>query len=40
MAIPSLLYGTETWILKTKDKIRVQPTKLRFIRGKLDLITS
>jgi hypothetical protein len=31
MAIPSLLYGSEGWILRSKDKSSIQSAEIKFL---------
>jgi hypothetical protein len=33
MATPTLLYGSETWILNARDKSRIQASEMRFLRS-------
>jgi hypothetical protein len=33
MAPPILLYGSETWTIKTKDINRVQATEMKYLRS-------
>jgi hypothetical protein len=30
MAVPLLLYGSETWTVKKEDKMRIQAEKMKF----------
>jgi hypothetical protein len=32
MALPVLLYGRETWTIKTKDMNKIQATEMRYLR--------
>jgi hypothetical protein len=32
MALPVLLYGSEIWIIKTKDMSKIQATEMRYLR--------
>jgi endonuclease/exonuclease/phosphatase family metal-dependent hydrolase len=33
MAAPTLLYGSETWVLSKRDESRLQASEMRFLRG-------
>jgi hypothetical protein len=33
MALPVLLYGSETWAIKTKDMNKIQATEMRYLRS-------
>jgi hypothetical protein len=33
MALPVLLYGSETWTIKTKDMSKIQATEMRYLRS-------
>jgi uncharacterized protein YydD (DUF2326 family) len=33
MALPVLLYGRETWAIKTKDMSKIQATEMRYLRS-------
>ena len=33
VVVPTLVYGCEAWVLKERDKMRLQATEMRVIRG-------
>ena len=33
MAVPMLLYGTESWITRKRDKNRIQAAEMKFLRS-------
>jgi hypothetical protein len=33
MALPVLLYGSETWAIETKDMSKIQATEMRYLRS-------